>query len=104
MHAHFAAGRDTTALDLIRLEWGYMLDAPQGTASTFWEGYRSDGTSDYGGSYMSAAHGWSTGPTSALTFHLLGIAPSQEGGAGYSVVPHPGDVRSAQGRLVTPAV
>jgi hypothetical protein len=101
VHAHFAAGRDTTALDLIRREWGYMLDAPQGTASTFWEGYRTDGTSDYGGSYMSAAHGWSTGPTSALTFHLLGIKPSDDGGPGYGVVPRPGDVRTARGRLVT---
>lgn len=101
VHAHFAAGRDTTALDLIRREWGYMLDAPQGTASTFWEGYRTDGTSDYGGSYMSAAHGWSTGPTSALTFHLLGIKPSDDGGPGYGVVPRPGDVTTAQGRLVT---
>ncbi|MEK8174822.1 hypothetical protein NKH77_54505 [Streptomyces sp. M19] len=75
VHAHFAAGRDSTALALIRREWGYMLQAPHGTASTFWEGYRTDGTSDYDGSYMSAAHGWSTGPTSALTFHLLGCGP-----------------------------
>ena len=28
----------------MRLEWGYMLNAPHGTASTFWEGYRTDGT------------------------------------------------------------
>jgi hypothetical protein len=101
VHAHFAAGRDAAALDLIRTEWGYMLDAPQGTASTFWEGYRTDGTSDYSGSYMSAAHGWSTGPTSALTYRLLGIAPAEDGGAGHTVVPHPGGVKSAEGRLTT---
>ncbi|BBA96612.1 putative alpha-L-rhamnosidase [Actinacidiphila reveromycinica] len=103
VHAHFAAGRDSTALDLVRREWGYMLDAPQGTASTFWEGYRTDGSSDYTGSYMSAAHGWSTGPTSALTFRLLGIAPADDGTAGYRVAPHPGGVGRAEGQLTTPA-
>lgn len=101
VHGHFAAGRAQTALDLIRLEWGYMLDAPHGTASTFWEGYRTDGTSDYSGSYMSAAHGWSTGPTSALTFHLLGIAPVADGTGTYRIAPRPGDVKRAEGRLTT---
>jgi hypothetical protein len=101
VHAHFAAGRDTAALDLIRREWGYMLDSPAGTASTFWEGYRTDGTSDYTGSYMSAAHGWSTGPTSALTYRLLGVAPADDGGAGHTVLPHPGDQRFAEGQLTT---
>jgi hypothetical protein len=103
VHAHFEAGRDSSALDLIRLEWGYMLNAPQGTASTFWEGYRTDGTSDYSGSYMSAAHGWSTGPTSALTFYLLGIAPAAVGSAAYRIAPHPGGVGRAEGQLTTPA-
>jgi hypothetical protein len=103
VHAHFGAGRAGTALDLIRREWGFMLDAPQGTASTFWEGYRTDGTSDYSGSYMSAAHGWSTGPTSALTFHLLGIAPVADGGSAYRVAPQPGGVGRAEGQLMTPA-
>ena len=101
VHAHFAAGNDATALDLIRREWGYMLNSPAGTASTFWEGYRTDGTSDYSGSYMSAAHGWSTGPTSALTYNLLGIAPSGPSGAAHRVEPHPGGQRFAEGQLTT---
>jgi len=101
--AHFEAGQDLAGLDLIRLEWGYMLNAPAGTASTFWEGYRTDGSSDYSGSYMSAAHGWSTGPTAALTFYVLGIRPSPAGGPGYSLIPHPGDLRHAEGQLSTPA-
>jgi hypothetical protein len=95
------AGRDATALDLIRREWGFMLDSPTGTASTFWEGYRTDGTSDYSGSYMSAAHGWSTGPTSALTYRFLGISPAGDQGAGHRVEPHPGEQRFAQGQLTT---
>lgn len=102
VHAHFQAGLDSNALDLIRLEWGYMLNAAQGTASTFWEGYRTDGSSDYSGSYMSASHGWSTGPTSALTFYLLGIAPDADGAPTYRVAPHPGGVGHAEGQLTTP--
>ncbi|MFI6345705.1 alpha-L-rhamnosidase C-terminal domain-containing protein [Streptomyces sp. NPDC050560] len=101
VHAHFTAGEDRRALDLIRREWGYMLGAPQGTASTFWEGYLRDGSPDYQGSYMSASHGWSTGPTSALTHHLLGIRPAP--GGGYLVSPSPGGLAHAQGRLSTPA-
>lgn len=99
--AHFVADQDVRALDLIRLEWGYMLNAPYGTASTFWEGYKTDGSSDYSGSYISAAHGWSTGPTSALTFYVLGIDPGTSGGATYRLVPHPGDLHHVQGQLAT---
>jgi hypothetical protein len=100
--AHFAAGDDTKGLDLIRLEWGYMLNAPNST-STFWEGYKTDGTSDYSDSYISSSHGWSTGPTSALTFYVLGIQPDPGGGPAYSLVPHPGDLRHVEGQLSTPA-
>jgi hypothetical protein len=35
----------------------YMLNSPIGTKSTFWEGFTADGSFDYGGTYMSAAHG-----------------------------------------------
>jgi hypothetical protein len=100
--AHFVANEDVRGLDLIRLEWGYMLNAPYGTASTFWEGYKTDGTSDYSGSYISAAHGWSTGPTSALSFYVLGIDPGTTGGATYRLVPHPGDLHHVEGQLATP--
>lgn len=44
VHAHFAAGNATTAHDLIRLEWGYMLSKPESTGSSFWEGYNKDGS------------------------------------------------------------
>ena len=51
-----------------------MATTPDGTRSTFLEGYLADGTLGYRGaygylndaSYVSHAHGWSTGPTSAL--------------------------------------
>jgi hypothetical protein len=101
VQAHLQAGDTTTALALIRREWGYMLSSPLGTGSTFWEGYLANGQLGYGGTYMSASHGWSTGPTSALTFYVLGIQPTTMIG-GYDIAPHPGDLASAEGSLRTP--
>jgi hypothetical protein len=99
--AHLRAGDTAQALDLMRREWGYMLNSPLGTGSTFWEGYLADGQFGYGGSYMSNAHGWATGPTSALTFYVLGIRPTTVSG-GYDIAPQTGDLASAQGSLKTP--
>ncbi len=90
--AHFAANDDTTALDLIRLEWGYMLSSPLGTGSTFWEGYLQDGSFDYGGSYMSLAHGWATGPTAALSLYVAGIGPEMSSIVQFHFIPHVGDL------------
>jgi hypothetical protein len=101
VQAHFTAGDDTAGLDLIRREWGYMLNSPIGTNSTFWEGFLPDGTFDYGGQYMSAAHGWATGPTSALTFSVLGLQPTGAGGQ-YGFIPHPGDLTHVEGSITTP--
>jgi hypothetical protein len=101
VHAHFAANDDFTALAQIRRTWGYMLNSAIGTKSTFWEGISADGGLAYGGSFMSLAHGWSSGPTSALTFDVLGTAPEPQVGQ-YRFVPHPGDLTSAEGRITLP--
>lgn len=104
IQARLAAGDDRDALELIRREWGYMLNAPIGTASTFWEGFNDDGSFAYettGPGYTSLAHGWATGPTSALTFYVLGLQPASGGGQ-YEFVPHPGGLRFAEGRLRIP--
>ena len=50
-----------------------MLNKPEGSQSTFWEGYHKDGSFAYKGNYMSNAHGWATGPAAAMTFNTLGI-------------------------------
>jgi hypothetical protein len=100
VYAHFVAGDDTNALNLIRTEWGYMLASPLGTASTFWEGYSNTGTLNaYPSAYTSLAHGWSTGASGALTTEVLGIAPTSASGATYQVQPHPGDLTHAEGTL-----
>jgi len=117
VHGRFAAGDDQGALDLIRLEWGYMLNSNIGTQSTIWEGYLADGTLDATksggttwypypfnvGSYMSLAHGWSTGPTSALTFSVVGISPAPGGEVAYTMIPHPGDLTHAEGAILIPS-
>jgi hypothetical protein len=100
LYARFAANDDTNALNLIRDEWGYMLDSPLGTASTFWEGYSSAGVlTAYPSAYTSLAHGWSSGATGALTADVLGIAPTAPAGAAYQVLPHPGDLTHVEGTL-----
>jgi hypothetical protein len=101
VQAHLAAGDTAQALDLIRREWGYMLNSPLGTGSTFWEGYLANGQFGYGGAYMSNSHGWATGPTSALTFYVLGVRPTTVNG-GYDIAPETGDLTSTQGSLKTP--
>lgn len=101
LNARFTANDDYTALDQIRRIWGHMLTSDIGTKSTFWEGIKADGGLAYGGSFMSLAHGWSTAPTSTLTFDVLGTAPESATGT-YRFVPHPGDLTSAEGRITMP--
>ncbi len=103
VYAHFAANDDTNAIALIKREWGYMLNASIGTRSTFWEGYTSSGAFAYNGSFTSLAHGWSTGPTGALTTSVLGILPNSAGGQSYQVIPHPGTLAHAEGTLTVAA-
>jgi hypothetical protein len=93
--AHFAAGEDENAIDLIQLEWGYMLTSPVGTGSTFWEGYLRDGSFDYGGSLMSLAHGWATGPTAALTQYVGGVGPELSTSVQFHFIPHIGNLSFA---------
>jgi hypothetical protein len=99
--AHFAAGDDVTALNLIRKQWGYMLSNPYGTGGTFWEEFLQDGEFS-GGNYMSLAHGWATGPTSGLTNYVAGIGPELSSTTPFHVVPHPGDLTQASATLLLP--
>ncbi len=101
VNAHFAGNDDQNGLALIRRQWGYMLNSPIGTRSTFWEGMNANGTFAYGNFFMSHAHGWATGPTSALTFFVLGIAPETQLGQ-YHFIPHTGDLTNVEGRLTLP--
>lgn len=94
--AQFAAGRDRQALDLMRTEWGWMLDHDPG--ATTWEKIRVDGKLRH---HASGAHAWSTGATAALSRYVLGAAPVRPAWRTWTVAPHPGDVAWAEGRVPT---
>lgn len=107
--AHLAARQAKTSLDLMRLSWGWYLNNPYGTQSTCLEGYRSDGSFEYrdpgynkGGAYTSHSHGWSTGPTDALTTYIAGLQLTTPGGKTWVIEPQFGDLTSAQAGFTTP--
>jgi hypothetical protein len=108
--AHLSVRQTLRGLDLIRRAWGWYLNNPYGTGSTCIEGYLADGTfgyratTGYGGdySYTSHAHGWSTGPTDALTSYIVGITIVQPGGSEWKLAPQFGDLRFAEAGFTTP--
>ena len=81
LEGHFKIGHPERSLELIRSAWGWYLNNPNGTQSTVPEGYLANGTWGYRGdrgyrfdpTYVSHAHGWSSGPTSTLTEYLVGL-------------------------------
>lgn len=96
LQAHYLSGHAQRALDLMRLQWGFMLDDPRMTNSTFIEGYATDGTLEYAPytntPRVSFAHGWSTGPTAALTFYTGGLRPAGPAGQKWLFKPEAGDL------------
>jgi hypothetical protein len=109
IRAHLAAGQTSRALDLIRRSWGWYLTHPDGTGSTVVEGYRTDGTWGYRSergygddpSYVSHSHGWSSGPTGALTEGILGLGVTGRLGETWQFAPQFGDLTYARGGFVT---
>ncbi|KAF1849471.1 glycoside hydrolase family 78 protein [Cucurbitaria berberidis CBS 394.84] len=79
--AHFAANEPLRALNLTRTLWTYLLDSPLMTGSTLAEGISANGSLYYRGnagykndaSYTSLSHGWSSGPSIALSQHVAGL-------------------------------
>ncbi|TFK60970.1 Six-hairpin glycosidase [Pluteus cervinus] len=94
--AHFEAGEDERAFELLRRTWGYMLYTNLSVQSTLLEGFTANGSIgyrsyrgyNYDSAYTSHAHGWSAGPTSSLTFYLLGLTITSAKGSTWSVAPH----------------
>ncbi|KAF2713538.1 glycoside hydrolase family 78 protein [Pleomassaria siparia CBS 279.74] len=97
LQAHFLANNATAALDLMRLEWGFMLDDARMTNSTFIEGYSSTGELHYApylnDARISHAHGWATGPTFSLTSYVAGIQLLSAGGRTWRIAPEVGDLK-----------
>jgi hypothetical protein len=97
LQAHFLARNASAALALMRLQWGFMLDDPRMTNSTFIEGYSTSGELHYApylnDARISHAHGWATGPTSSLTMYVAGIQLVSAGGKEWRIAPELGDLK-----------
>ncbi|KAF9040032.1 Six-hairpin glycosidase [Panaeolus papilionaceus] len=111
LQAHFEAGNDARALDLMHRTWGYMLYTDISVQSTLLEGFTANGSLAYrwyrgynnDPAYTSHAHGWSAGPTPALTFYVLGLQIVKPKGLTWSVAPHiGGGLPGAEGGFETP--
>ncbi|THX36416.1 bacterial alpha-L-rhamnosidase domain-containing protein [Aureobasidium pullulans] len=105
LEAHLLANNVSAALELMRLEWGFMLDDPRMTNSTFMEGYAFDGETHYApytnDPRISHAHGWSTGPTAFMTQYIAGIQLVSAGGRTWKIAPKLGDLKTAHAGFST---
>ncbi|KAJ5477075.1 hypothetical protein N7539_007219 [Penicillium diatomitis] len=109
IQSHFKVGRSSRALDLIRRSWGWYMNNPNGTESTVIEGYLANGTFGYRSSrgygyddsYVSHAHGWSSGPTSALTNFIVGLDVTSPLGKTWSFAPQFADLQYAEAGFST---
>ncbi|TID26385.1 Bacterial alpha-L-rhamnosidase [Venturia nashicola] len=88
LQAHLLAANATRTLDLIRLQWGFMLTDPRMTDSSFIEG-------------ISHAHGWATGPTGSLTVGVAGLGIVEKGGLVWRVEPRVGDLERVEAGFET---
>ena len=104
--ARFQTGDATGALALIRKVWGHMRQGSAYYSGGTWEALAPDGTpatpESAGGTFQSLAHGWASGPTSALSKYVLGVRPVQPGYKTWLIEPQPGDLSWAEGRVPTP--
>jgi alpha-L-rhamnosidase len=104
--ARFENGDADGALALIRTVWGHMRQGSPYYSGGVWEALAPDGSpatrESAGGTFCSLAHGWASGPTSALSKYVLGVRPIQPGYKTWSIEPQPGDLSWAEGRVPTP--
>lgn len=104
--AAYLANRPGLAMDQILATWGHMANTANG--STTWQVMgvpdgTLGGTNGLGSS--SAAHGWSSGATDALSQYVLGIKPETAGYQTWEVKPYPegsDQLTWAQGTVPTP--
>jgi hypothetical protein len=101
VEALYQAGDPADAEKLLTLTWDQMINPHNPSyTGTFWENYLPDGTLQNGS--VSAAHGWSSGPTPALTSYVLGVQPAGPGYRTFTVSPHFGSLAWARGAVPTP--
>ena len=101
VEADYLAGDTTDAERLLSLTWNQMID-PRNPfyTGTMWENIGPDGTATE--ARTSLAHGWASGPTPIMISDVLGVQPVAPGYRTFTVDPHPGTLRWAQGAVPTP--
>jgi hypothetical protein len=101
VEADYLAGDTADAERLIHLTWDQMIDrANPFFTGTMWENIGPDSTATQ--SRTSLAHGWASGPTPIMTGYVLGVQPADPGYRTFTVTPHFGSLRWAQGAVPTP--
>ncbi|MFB7288323.1 alpha-L-rhamnosidase C-terminal domain-containing protein [Actinacidiphila glaucinigra] len=96
----FTVGDAGGAFDLMRRTWGPMVDKSNPLyTGAFWEFKNDDGGVNR--ATASLAHGWAASPTVQLTEQVLGVTPVDPGYATWSIKPHTGDLKWAQGSVPT---
>jgi hypothetical protein len=101
VEADYLAGDTATAEDLLHLTWDQMIDPGNPFfTGTMWENIGPDGTATE--SRTSLAHGWASGPTPIMVSYVLGVQPVAPGYQTFSVEPHFGGLRWAEGAVPTP--
>ncbi|HHV45028.1 MAG TPA: family 78 glycoside hydrolase catalytic domain [Firmicutes bacterium] len=86
--------RDQEFIDIIRRDWGFMIEMG---ATTFWEMWHRDKPR----MTRSHCHAWSAAPTYFLSTHVLGVRPIQPGFDKVVIEPHPGDLKWCRGTMPT---
>jgi len=104
LSAYGKMGQTQAGIDLLRRYWGAMLARE---TTTWWEEFDPSFPTDMSVilskmPYLSLSHGWSSGPTSFLTEHILGVQPTGGGFQSVLIQPHLGDLKWAEGTVPTP--
>lgn len=101
VEADYLAGDTADAEHLLHLTWDQMIE-PRNPffTGTMWENIGPDGTATE--SRTSLAHGWASGPTPVMTSYVLGVQPVAPGYRTFTVAPHFGSLRWAEGAVPTP--
>ena len=101
VEADYLAGNTTDAEQLLNRTWDQMID-PHNPFFTggMWENIGPDGTATE--ARTSLAHGWASGPTPIMISYVLGVEPVAPGYRTFTVAPHFGSLRWAEGAVPTP--
>jgi len=100
VRARFASGDTSGALGLISALWGNMVADGDNFTGATWEALNTSGAPV--SSQTSLAHGWSSGPTSAMSRYVLGVRPAAPGYKQWLIKPQTGNLQWAVGTVPTP--